>query len=248
MEQHARNVIKDHHAGISLAPIMRQFFISTGRFMMGPVIAVFWAAACYIVWQSRGSRNWHGRALLACVLLLGVAVFRVSFEIQFYYILCFFPVCAGLAASLLGMANSLTSLILKTVVFAILALSALDPLLLQAGRVLNCIGVPFHEARRLFAEDIKTMPGKVAVSMDLTVLSDTTDKLHALYDYVPPLEEPDTEWLVIQQYCFFYSEPPTYTNFRLVKNRFVLKQNPLGRLSQWFGVNGYGYAVYERVR
>jgi hypothetical protein len=84
--------------------------------------------------------------------------------------------------------------------------------------------------------------------MDLAALSDTTDRLEVLYNYVPPCEEPDTDWLVAQQYCFFYAEPPTYANFKLVSNRFAAKRKLPGRLSQWFGVNGYGYAVYERVR
>lgn len=246
MEQHAKNVIKDHGAGTTLAAIMRQFFISSGRLMMGPVFAGSLAAAGYIVWQARGGRRRYGLALLALVLLLGFVVFRVSFEKQFYYLLCIFPVAAGLAAKLLGMANSLLSLTLKTVVFAALALSALDPLLLQAGRIFGYSGMPLPEARRLFAEDIKKMPGKVALSMDLAVLSDTTDRLKVLYSYVPPCEEPDADWLVAQQFCYFYDTPPTYENFTLVQDRFVDRKKRPGRLSQWFGVNGYGYAVYRR--
>jgi hypothetical protein len=139
-------------------------------------------------------------------------------------------------------------LVLAVGLWLALALPSLDPLLFQAGRILGYTGLPWPQARRPLAEDFKDLPGKVAVSMDLAALSDTTDRLEVLYGYVPPCKEPDIDWLVAQQYCFFYAEPPTYANFKLVKNRFAAKQKLPGRLSQWFGVNGYGYAVYERVR
>lgn len=92
------------------------------------------------------------------------------------------------------------------------------------------------------------MPGRVAISMDLAVLTDRTERLQVIYDYVPKCDEPETDWLVVQQYSFFYNAPPDYEKFQLEKNRFVEQTKFQGRIAQWFGVNGYGYAIYKRKR
>jgi len=247
MQQHANTVIKDLPGPLTLRLVLRSFVISSGHFASGLVLACGWVLAVRVVWNIRRKRPVSCYVLIGLVSLLGLAVARMALRGHFYYLLCLFPVAAGIAAVALG-ARNVCSIALKICVLLVLALSSLDSLLLQGGRLLGYTGLQLPEARRLFAEDLKDMPGKVAVSMDLAVLSDTTERLQVLYDYVPPCKEPDADWLVVQQYCFFYSEPPTYANFRIVKNRFFPKQKLPGRFSQWFGVNGYGYAVYERVR
>jgi xanthosine utilization system XapX-like protein len=247
LQQHANTVIKDSDGPVTMNLLLQRFVISSGRFGSGLVFAFCWAMALRLVWSIRRERPLHCVLVAVVVLLVSLALLRMAFNGQFYYLLCLFPLAAGVAAVALH-ARSAPAPLLRFGLLLALALSSLDPLLLQAGRFFGYTGLPLPEARRLFAEDFRDMPGKVAVSMDLAVLSDTTDRLEVLYKYVPPCEEPDTDWLVTQQYCFFYAEPPNYANFKLVKNRFAAKQKLPGRLSQWFGVNGYGYAVYERVR
>ena len=247
LQQHANAVIKDATVPVTLNLLLQRFVIFTGRFANGLVFASLWVVA--MIFVVRTKRQWPVPSFIAAalVLLVGLAVLQMAFKGHFYYLLCLFPLGAGVAAVALQ-ARKPCGPVLKFGLLLCLALSSLDPLLLQAGRLLGHGGVPLPEARRLFAEDLKEMPGKVAVSMDLAALSDTTDRLEVLYNYVPPCKEPDTEWLVAQQYCFFYADPPNYANFKLVKNRFAAKQKLPSRLSQWFGVNGYGYAVYERMR
>jgi hypothetical protein len=248
LQQHAASAGFNYPPeSLTLNLLLQRFVIVTGRFACGLVFASICVVAVTYVWSARRQRSVHSYIAIAIVLLVGLAVMRMAYIGTFYYLLCLFPLAAGVAAVALHTGNACGP-VLRFGLLAMLALSSLDPLLLQAGRLLGYTGLPLPEARRLFAEDLKDMPGKVAVSMDLAALSDKTDRLEVLYNYVPPCEEPDTDWLVAQQYCFFYAEPPTYANFKLVKNRFAAKQKLPGRLSQWFGVNGYGYAVYERVR
>lgn len=247
LQQHANAVLKDTAGPLTLNLLLQRFVIFSGRFASGLVFASIWIIAVMFVWRTRRERPVYSYMATVIVFLVGLAVLRMAFHGHFYYLLCLFPLAVGLAAAALRTGNPYGPM-LRFGLLAMLALSSLDPLLLQAGRLLGYTGLPLPEARRLFAEDFKDMPGKVAVSMDLAALADKTDRLEVLYNYVPPCEEPDTDWLVAQQYCFFYAEPPTYANFKLVNNRFAAKQKLPGRLSQWFGVNGYGYAVYERVR
>lgn len=247
LQQHANAVLKDTTEPLALNFLLQRFVIFSGRFASGLVFASIWVVAVMYVWRAGRQRPVQSYIAIAIVLLVGLAVMRTALQGQFYYLLCLFPLAAGVAAVALHTGNACGP-VLRFGLLAMLALSSLDPLLLQAGRLLGYTGLPLPEARRLFAEDFKDMAGKVAVSMDLAALADNTDRLEVLYNYVPPCEEPHTDWLVAQQYCFFYAEPPTYANFKLVSNRFAAKQKLPGRLSQWFGVNGYGYAVYERVR
>lgn len=245
MKQHANNVIKDP-SGNNFALIVRQFFISSGRFMMGFVFAGCWAAAAYLVLRSNKG-NLSIRMLLFLLLaLVGILIFRISIKIQYYYIICLFPVAIVCAAVFLSDNNTLFKLSLKICICLSLILSSLDPILLQVGAMLGCRSLPLVDARKMFADDLEMMTGRVTISMDLIVLADRTERLQVLYDYVPKCNEPETDWLVVQQYCFFYDDPPDYQNFYLVENRFVKKNKLPGRLAQWFGVNGYGYAIYKR--
>lgn len=245
MKQHANNVIKDTY-GNNFALIVRQFFISSGRFMMGFVFAGCLGAAAYLV--SRGNKeNLSIRMLLLFLLaLVGILIFRVSIKIQYYYITCLFPVAIVCAAVFLSDFNTLSKLSLKIFICLSLILSSFDPILLQAGAMLGWRSLPLVDARKVFADDLEVMSGRVTISMDLIVLADRTERLQVLYEYVPECVEPETDWLVVQQYCFFYDDPPDYQNFYLVENRFVKKNKLPGRLAQWFGVNGYGYAIYKR--
>ena len=159
-----------------------------------------------------------------------------------------FPIAIGCAAVFLNEKNTLFKLSVKLCISISLVLSSLDPILLQAGAILGYRSLPLVEAREMFARDFEMMPGRVAISMDLAVLTDRTERLQVIYDYVPKCDEPETDWLVVQQYSFFYNAPPDYEKFQLEKNRFVEQTKFQGRIAQWFGVNGYGYAIYKRKR
>lgn len=250
MEQHAKSVIKRGSEWTDVSWLLRQYVISSGRLMMGGVFAGALAAAGYLIWTQASLTRLLRVALVAFLAVFAVIIVRFSIVSGFYVMLSLFPLGAGVIFSLLNVhraADAWRVSLLKFCTVLFLAIASLDPLLLQTGRAMGFSGMPLTEARRLFEQDMAEMPGRIAVSMDLAVLSDSTERLQVLYGYVPPCVEPDTDWLVAQQFCYFYNVPPAYQNFTLVKNRFVDKQKFPGRLSQWFGVNGYGYAVYRRI-
>jgi hypothetical protein len=249
LEQHASAVVYVREGWLNLDQLLRAYVISTGRLMMGGIFLVVVALTIYHLWRTQEARKvqkFGSIGLVVCVAALAVRFTTIS---GFYNMLCLFPIGVAVAASTLGTQSySLNTVgkLLKNCFFACLLISTADPLLLQLGSLLGYKGMPLLEARRLFSNDMKTMPGDITLSMDLAVLSDRTDRLQTIYKYVPPCEEPDTPWLVVQQFSYSYSEPPSYTSYRLVKNRFVdIKKMP-GRLQQWFGAPGYGYAIYKK--
>jgi hypothetical protein len=246
LQQHANAVIKAPSAPLTLNLILQRFFIATGRFGMGFIFVCCFVIAIRLVWQMKKSRFMLRVLLVWIVIFLFLAILHTAYMGQFYYTLSLFPIASGLICAVHELRGRTFRQMLKICVLFSICLSAIDPLLLQAGRILGYQSLQLPEARVLFSKDLGEMPGQVGVSMDLVVLSDRTERLDAVYRYMPLCEMLKADWLVVQQHSFFYSEPPSYEKFQLVKNRFVSIQKMPGRLSQWFGVNGYGYAIYKK--
>ena len=249
LEKHASSVIRKGNEWMNVAWILRHYFVSTGRLMMGGIFFCCICAAVFMVSSSKNHKLWQKWGINTLIILFFVFILRYSYASGFYTMLCIFPIGAGVLARFIAMQKTRWlkfSTILKFSALIFLSISCFDPLLLQIGRHLGYRSLSLQEARSVFLEDLKQMPGEITISMDLAVLSDSTSNLKVIYDYVPPCKEPNSRWFVLQQYSFFYTAPPQYENYSLVKNRFVEINALSGRLSQWFGVNGYGYAIYER--
>lgn len=244
---HSGSVIRDSLP--TLPVIIRQYFINSGQFMMGLVFLSTLMCGALIILRVNQTNRKTLVFLLSFLGLFGLFVLYYSHSSGYYTMLCLLPL--GLAVAALALRPELAGFgripkILKISFFLSLSAASLDPILLQIGYFMGHGGLPMNQARRFFAEDERWMTGEVTVSMDLALLTDNIERVHVIYDYVPPCHEPLTQWLVIQQYCFFYEEPPTYEKYYLVKNRFCNVKKWPGRLSQWFGANGYGYAIYKK--
>ena len=243
-----RGPIKD----FALIRQWRSYLIFSGRFFFGPIVLLGVISAFVLIWHNHGRRALKIASSGISIILLFLS-FYLSIYSGWYVLASLAPVSVLCTLYLLGRIGNHSSRLkvafLSCCVF-VYAISALDPALKIVNEFTGCRGLSLSTAKNQLARVIGVSFSDVAFSKSLFVLSEQTTNVDIL-----PHEEfnmgdeilSQRRWAVIQQVDTSFQAPPSYRNYRLVFNAFHPCRPAPGRLAQWFGPKGMGFAIYERI-
>lgn len=230
----------------------RSYIIFTGRLFFAPIVLIGFLSALLLIWKERD------RSFAAKITPTGINIilFFLSLYLSIFsgwYVLgSLAPAALLCTLFLIGILDKYSSRFQATFLSCfifVFGLSALDPFLKIIAEFDGCRGLSLSAARSHIASVFGSSISDVAFSKSLFVLSDQTNNIDILPHEGFAMGDKilsQRRWAVIQQANSGFVVPPSYRNYRLVVNAFQSCKPGPGRLEQWFGPKGMGFAIYER--